>query len=197
MLPVDDGSARDLRAAVIAVGPARQLTGLTPPPTGPTPARKLRAGDFSLLSGRRGRRISCGPPGVRRGSGYRCPMEPTCEPCEVHLRSPLHHGDLRGPEDHRTSQGRRGAPPAIHAVECGSAVNPGANGPGMTTRCVKRVYHGPSVRDDDAGGRGNFSGPKPKDKIHPKEPARGRQRWQTCGQGVWSTVVAAARCPQV
>jgi hypothetical protein len=48
VLPVDGGSARDLRAAVIAAGPARQLTDLTPPPTGPTPARRLRAGDFSL-----------------------------------------------------------------------------------------------------------------------------------------------------
>src|SRR5207248_720922 len=61
MLPVDGGSARDLRAAVLAAGPARQLTGLTPPPTGPTPARRLRAGDFSLLSGRVGEGSACRP----------------------------------------------------------------------------------------------------------------------------------------
>ncbi len=58
MLPVDGGSARDLRAAAIAADPARQLTGLTPPPTGPTPARRLRAGDFFSLPEKRGGRRS-------------------------------------------------------------------------------------------------------------------------------------------
>ena len=48
MLPVDGGSARDLRAAAIAVDPARQLTGLCATTHRPDARAQAPAEDFSL-----------------------------------------------------------------------------------------------------------------------------------------------------
>jgi hypothetical protein len=81
MLPVDGGSARDLRAAVNPAGPARQLTGLY--------ATTHRPDARAQAPGRRFLSLSC--PEEEKRKGVATAVHPWCS-----QDGSEHRGELRG-----------------------------------------------------------------------------------------------------